>query len=224
MDILIVEDDKNLSDMLMKSAMRQGYGAHAIYDGKEALSYMKEHTFSLLILDLSLPNADGMEICHFARSRSAVPIIILSARGGEEDKIAALEIGADDYITKPYSEKEVFARIRSLLRRSRMSPIRSCIRDGGLIVDKEARKATYLGQTLCLSAKEFDLLTVLCENKGRMMSKDYLLDTVWGSDCFSEPSTLTVHINKLREKLEIDPKHPKKIITVWGSGYRYDGE
>ena len=183
---------------------------------------MLTNNIELLILDIILPGPDGFAICEAVRKRKNVPIIIVSAKNDEESRILGLNLGADDYLVKPYSVKELVARVNAQMRRS-MGGYISELSDGDLRLNT-ASKEVFLDKTLlALTAKEFDLLKLFLENRGRVLSKEFLLNTVWGVESESEPSTLTVHIGKLREKIEANPKGFKRIVTVWGVGYRYEG-
>ncbi|WP_425447302.1 response regulator transcription factor [Dethiothermospora halolimnae] len=193
-------------------------------DGKEALDYLELNSIKLLILDIMLPGIDGLSICEEVRKKSNIPIIIISAKTGEDARIIGIELGADDYIEKPYSIKELCVRVKSQLKRAyEMNVETDKLVDGDLTIDTIGGQVFLKGKKLALSKKEYKLLKILLENKGRVMRKENLFNMVWGIDSFSEISTLTVHINKLREKIEKNPKNPKSIITVWGVGYRYEG-
>lgn len=223
-EILLVEDEKELARVTRDYFQKQGYCLKVIDDGQKALDYLMTNTVKLLILDIMLPGVDGLTICEQVRKKSNIPIIIVSARTGEDARIIGIELGADDYMEKPYSVKELFVRVKAQLRRSNDITVKSDrLVEGNLCLDMEARKATLDGKPLSLTAKEFDLLTIFVQNKGRAMQKEKLFNMVWGIDSFSEFSTLTVHINKLREKIEKNPRDPKVITTVWGVGYRFEG-
>jgi len=222
--ILMVEDEKELALVTKDFFNKQGYQVKIMENGKEALDYLMLNPVKLLILDIMLPGVDGLTICEEVRKKSNIPIIIISAKTGEDARIIGIELGADDYIEKPYSVKELFVRVKSQLKRAYEMTIEiDKMVDGDLTIDKNAREIFLKGKSLSLATKEYELLKLLVENKGRVMKKDKLFNMVWGIDSFSEFSTLTVHINKLREKIEINPKNPKSIVTVWGVGYRYEG-
>lgn len=222
--ILLVEDEKELALVTKDYFKKNGYKVRIIEDGKEAFDYLMLNPIKLLILDIMLPGVDGLTICEEIRKKSNIPIIIISAKTGEDARIIGIELGADDYIEKPYSVKELLVRVKSLLKRTyKMNVEMDKLVDGDLTIDTMARQVYIKGEKLSLATKEFELLKILVENKGRVMQKEKLFNMVWGIDSFSEFSTLTVHINKLREKIEKNPKDPKSIVTVWGVGYRYEG-
>lgn len=222
--ILLVEDEKELALVTKDYFRKEGYSVKIIDNGKEALDYLMLNPVKLLILDIMLPGVDGLTICEAVRKKSNIPIIIISAKTGEDARILGIELGADDYIEKPYSVKELFVRVKSGLRRSyELTVEMDKLVDGDLLIDTVSRQVFLKGEMIPLASKEFELLKILVENKGRAMQKEKLFNMVWGVESFSEISTLTVHINKLREKIEINPKEPKSIITVWGVGYRFEG-
>lgn len=221
--ILLVEDEKELAQVTKDYFADRGYLLKIIGDGREALNYLMENSVKLLILDIMLPNLDGLSICEAVRKESNIPIIIISAKTGEEARIMGIELGADDYLEKPYSVKELFVRVKSQLKRAyelRVEPEK--IIKGNLRLELGARQLYINDKPIQLAAKEFDLLKILIENSGRAMSKEKLFNIVWGLDSDSDYSTLTVHINKLREKIEKNPKKPQIIKTVWGVGYRFE--
>lgn len=220
--VLIVEDERELAWITKHYLEQEGYDVSVISDGGEAMQFLLANNIELLVLDVMLPSVDGFSICETVRKRKNVPIIIVSAKTDEESRILGLNLGADDYLVKPYSVKELVARINAQMRRS-MGGYITELSDGDLCLNIAA-KEVRLGKTLLsLTAKEFDLLKLFLENRGRVLNKSFMLDTVWGAESESEPSTLTVHIGKLREKIEVNPKTPKRIVTVWGVGYRYEG-
>lgn len=222
--ILLVEDEKELALVTKDYFNKKGYLVKVIGDGEEALDYLMLNPVKLLILDIMLPGVDGLTICEAVRKQSNIPIIIVSARTGEDARIIGIELGADDYIEKPYSIKELFVRVKSQLRRSyELQQETDNLVDGDMLIDTIARQVFLKGEIIPLSTKEYELLKLLVKNKGRAMHKEKLFDIVWGVDSFSDFSTLTVHINKLREKIEKNPKDPKSIVTVWGIGYRFEG-
>jgi len=222
--ILLVEDEKELAQVTKDYFENNGYLLKVIEDGQEALDYLMLNSVKLLILDIMLPNVDGLTICEAVRKKSNIPIIIISAKTGEDARIIGIELGADDYIEKPYSIKELLVRVKSQLRRAYdLNVDVDKIVDGDLVIDKKARQVFIKDQPISLASKEFDLLKILLENKGRAMHKEKLFNMVWGIDSESDFSTLTVHINKIREKVEKNPKKPKSIVTVWGVGYRFEG-
>lgn len=222
--ILLVEDEKELALVTKDYFGKEGYFVKIIGNGKEALDYLMLNPVKLLILDIMLPGVDGLTICEAVRKKSNIPIIIISAKTGEDARILGIELGADDYIEKPYSVKELLVRVKSGLRRSyELTVEMDKLVDGDLLIDIVARQVFLKGDMIPLASKEFEVLKILVENKGRVIQKEKLFNMVWGVESFSEISTLTVHINKLREKIEINPKKPKAITTVWGVGYRFEG-
>ncbi|MFW6035834.1 MAG: response regulator transcription factor [Halothermotrichaceae bacterium] len=222
--ILLVEDEKELAQVTKDYFERNGYLLKIIEDGQQALDYLMLNSVKLLILDIMLPGVDGLTICEEVRKNSNIPIIIISAKTGEDARIIGIELGADDYIEKPYSVKELFVRVKSQLRRAYdMQVDVEKLIDGKLLIDLAARQVFIKDQSISLASKEFELLKILVENKGRAMHKEKLFNMVWGLDSDSEFSTLTVHINKIREKIEQNPKKPESIVTIWGVGYRFEG-
>ena len=217
-DILIVEDNKELADLLCDFLQAEGYIVSAVDSGEKALALYERYGAKLLVLDVMLPGIDGFGVCAKIREQSNTPILIVSAKTGKDDKLNGLILGADDYIEKPYDIDILIAKIHGIFKR-RYS--HDELRDGNLRLDRVSRTAHKDDAPLSLTAKEFDLLVLLMENKGKPLTKEYLFGKVWGSDSFSELQTLTVHIKWLRQKIEDDPKDPRKILTVWGKGYRY---
>lgn len=220
--ILLVEDEKELAQVTKDYFASRGYLLHIIEDGKEALDYLMLNSVKLLILDIMLPNVDGFTICEAVREKSNIPIIIISAKTGEDARIMGIELGADDYLEKPYSVKELFVRVKSQLRRAyEMQVDLEKIVKGDILIDVGKRQLYLKDKPVQLAAKEFELLKILVENSGRAVQKEKLFNLVWGINSDSDYSTLTVHINKLREKIEKNPKKPELIKTVWGVGYRF---
>lgn len=217
-DILIVEDNKELADLLCDFLRAENYVVSVADSGEKALTLYERYGAKLLVLDVMLPGMDGFGVCGKIRGQSNTPILIVSAKTGKDDKLNGLILGADDYIEKPYDIDILMAKIHGIFKR-RYS--HDELRDGNLRLDKVKRTAYKDDVPLTLTAKEFDLLLLLMENKGKPLTKEYLFSQVWGSDSFSELQTLTVHIKWLRQKIEDDPKDPQKILTVWGKGYRY---
>ena len=217
-DILIVEDNKELADLLCDFLQAEGYIVSAVDSGEKALALYERYGAKLLVLDVMLPGIDGFGVCAKIREQSNTPILIVSAKTGKDDKLNGLILGADDYIEKPYDIDILIAKIHGIFKR-RYS--HDELRDGNLRLDRVSRTAYKDDAPLSLTAKEFDLLVLLMENKGKPLTKEYLFGKVWGSDSFSELQTLTVHIKWLRQKIEDDPKDPRKILTVWGKGYLY---
>lgn len=224
MKMLLVEDDRDLARVTRDYFSKNGYSLKVINNGQEALNYLMLNPVKLIILDIMLPGVDGFTICELVRQKSNTPIIIISAKTEEDDKIMGLELGADDYIEKPYSVKELFARAKAQLRRSYDFKLNSeKIIDSNLTIDIIKHQVFLNSNILSLTSKEFELLKILVQNKGIPMRKERLFNLVWGIDSDSDYSTLTVHINKLREKVENNPKNPERILTVWGIGYKYEG-
>lgn len=217
-DILIVEDNKELADLLCDFLRAENYVVSVADSGEKALTLYERYGARLLVLDIMLPGMDGFGVCAKIREQSNTPILIVSAKTGKDDKLNGLILGADDYIEKPYDIDILMAKIHGIFKR-RYS--HDELRDGNLRLDRVSRTAYKDDIPLTLTAKEFDLLLLLMENKGKPLTKEYLFSQVWGSDSFSELQTLTVHIKWLRQKIEDDPKDPQKILTVWGKGYRY---
>jgi DNA-binding response OmpR family regulator len=223
--ILIVEDETTVRDTLARNFEDQGFEVLSAADGLSGLSLARERRPDLVVLDLLLPELDGLSVCRILRRESDVPIIILTARGTEMDKIVGLETGADDYVVKPFSFGELMARVRAALRRAdRHDPRgRTSLASGDLTVDLIGRRVHLSGSEIRLTLKEFDLLAELMRNKGAVLSRDLLLNQVWGYDYVGDSRTVDVHIRWLREKVESDPSHPTRITTVRGVGYRFEG-
>lgn len=223
MDILIIEDDVGLATILADFLLDEGYSVFVASSGEEGLHYLEENTVKLLLLDIMLPELDGFAVCRITREKYNLPIIIMSARHGDDNKIIGLELGADDYLEKPFSVNLLTAKVKSHLRRSyQMFDNKQLLSEGEITIDRASMKV-YLGDELVvMTSKEYELLVLLMENKGKALRKEWLFERVWGIDSFSELSTLTVHISKIREKIEKNPKEPKRILTVWGVGYKYE--
>jgi two-component system OmpR family response regulator len=226
--ILIVEDDRNLLDALKYNLRKEGYNAVTAVDGAEALDVARREKPDLIILDIMLPKISGFEVCRILRKETMVPILILTAKTDETDKIVGLEIGADDYMTKPFSLRELLARVGAMLRRAKMVEIEPGRRElllkvGDIEVDIARHKASKGATMLELTPKEFDLLAFLARNKGFVFSRDQLLEKVWGYDFAGDTRTVDVHISWLRQKIEADPANPKHLVTVRGTGYKLEG-
>ena len=219
MDILIVEDNKELAGLLCDFLCGENYTVSVAETGEKALSLYERYGARLIVLDIMLPGTDGFGVLKKIREESNVPVLIVSAKTAKEDKLCGLDIGADDYIEKPYDIDIMLAKIGGIFKRRYAVDE---IADGDIRINKISRMVYKSGGQLEMTAKEFDLLLLLAENKGRTLSKEYIFGQVWGSDSFSEQQTLTVHIKWLRQKIEDDPKSPKKILTVWGVGYKYE--
>jgi DNA-binding response OmpR family regulator len=221
--ILIVEDDAVVRDTLALNLRAEGYEVHSAEDGEIGLALARDLEPDLVVLDVMLPKLDGLTVCRILRRKSQVPIIMLTARGTEADKIVGLETGADDYIVKPFSLGEFLARVRAALRRGAVAPATDELSSGELRIDLIARRA-YLGENeLQLAPKEFDLLATLMRHSGAVLTRDLLLTRVWGDDYLGDTRTVDVHIRWLREKIEEDPSHPERIVTLRGVGYRFEG-
>lgn len=218
-DILIIEDNVEIGGLLMDFLKADGYSVSLQKNGEDGLEYYTACGAKLVILDIMLPGMDGFAVCRKIRENSNTPIIIVSARGEKEDKLSGLILGADDYIEKPYDIDILLAKVNGIFKRRYQSDTILC-RD--LKLDKVKHIVYKNDSPLQMTSKEFELLLFLMENSGRTLSKDLLFNKIWGFDSFSEPQTLTVHIKWLREKIEDDPKSPKHILTVWGTGYRFE--
>ena len=217
-DILIVEDNRELSGLLCDFLKGERYSVAVAESGEQALAIYNREGVKLVILDIMLPGMDGFAVCKKIRSGGNTRILMVSAKTAKEDKLNGLLQGADDYIEKPYDIDIMLAKIDGIFKRRYAFDTLS---DGELFVNRAARTVTKGGREIEMRAKEFDLLVLLLENRGRALDKEYIFEQIWGSDSFSEPQTLTVHIKWLREKIEENPKHPQKSLTVWGVGYRY---
>ncbi|MFF4360591.1 response regulator transcription factor [Streptomyces sp. NPDC001604] len=220
--VLVVDDDPTVAEVVTGYLDRAGYVVDRAGDGPDALARAAAHWPDLVVLDLMLPGMDGLEVCRRMRGRGPVPVIMLTARGDEDDRILGLEVGADDYVTKPFSPRELVLRVESVLRRTRPSQPSGLLRAAGLSVDPASRRALKNGTELALTIREFDLLAFFLRHPGRVYSREDLMREVWGWD-FGDLSTVTVHVRRLRGKVEDDPGRPRLIQTVWGVGYRFDG-
>ena len=222
--ILLVDDEQSIQTLLSYPLRKDGYHVTSALDGGEALQRFDEGRFDLVILDLMLPRLDGVEVCRQLRSRSQVPIIMLTAKGSETDKVAGLEVGADDYITKPFSMREFRSRVKAALRRSRMAGETAedgAIEAGELTIDFDRRMVTLREEEVRVTYVEFEILGALARSPGRVLTRETLLEHVWGDSEYRDPRTVDVHIRHLREKLEHDPKQPEFLFTVRGVGYRF---
>ena len=223
--ILVVEDEVTLRETLVYNLNKEGYTVLQAITGLEALAVAQKQTPDLVILDLMLPELDGLSVCRSLRREAATAdsaILMLTARGGELDKIVGLESGADDYLTKPFSLGELLARVRALLRRATNSIPRDTLEAGSLVLDLISRRVTRNGVEVALKPKEFSLLAELMRHRGAVLSRDLLLNHVWGQDYFGDDRTVDVHVRWLREKIEDDPAHPVHIQTVRGLGHRFE--
>lgn len=224
MKILVVDDEKALVKGIKFNLENEGHTVDTAYDGEEALAKIQIAAPDLIIMDLMMPKMDGLQTCMKIREFSKVPIIMLTARSEDADKIVGFECGADDYITKPFNILELKARVRALLRRSSMSETpapTSVLSSGSISIDTERRTSTKDGQEVELTAKEFDLVELLMRNPGKVYSRESLLSTIWGADYQGDIRTVDVHVRRLREKLEREPAQPDKIMTKWGVGYYF---
>jgi len=225
--ILLVDDEQSIQTLLSYPLRKDGYHVTSALDGSEALRRFEEGRFDLVILDLMLPRLGGVEVCRQLRSRSQVPIIMLTAKGSETDKVAGLEVGADDYITKPFSMREFRSRVKAALRRSRMGERANeesedgAIECGELTIDFDRRMVTLGTEEVKVTYVEFEILGALARSPGRVLTRETLLEHVWGDSDYRDPRTVDVHIRHLREKLEQDPKEPEYLFTVRGVGYRF---
>ena len=217
-DILIVEDDKELSSLLTDFLRAEGYTVSAMESGERAIQLFERYGAKLVVLDINLPDVNGFAVCSQLREKADTPILIVSARTGKEDKLSGLDLGADDYIEKPYDIDILMAKIKGIFKRRYQREILSA---EGITLNLADRTAVIDGKETVLPSKEFDLLALLIENQGKALRKEYLFNTVWGSDSDSEIQTLHVHINRLRQKLGDDPKNAKRLLTVWGVGYKF---
>jgi len=222
--VLIVEDEDSFSDALSFMLRREGYEVFIAADGNTAITEFDKHGPDLVLLDLMLPGISGTEVCRIIRGKSTVPIIMLTAKDGEVDKVVGLELGADDYVTKPFSSRELLARVHAVLRRhgepEELLP--PTVESGSVRIDIERHVVSVRGEHITMPLKEFDLLEFLVRNSGRVLTRNQLIDRVWGADYVGDTKTLDVHIKRLRAKIEIDPSNPVHIHTVRGLGYKFD--
>jgi DNA-binding response OmpR family regulator len=221
--VLVVDDEPIVRDVVVRYLKRDGFATLEAADGEDARRLIETREPSLVVLDVMLPGPDGLELCRWIRGRSDLPVILLTARGEEADRIVGLELGADDYVTKPFSPRELAVRVRAVLRRSR-GPIARAHRFefGDIVVDGTSREVTRGGERVALTAKEFDLLAFLAAHPRQVFSRDQLMDRVWDYSASIDTGTVTVHIRRLREKIEHRPSQPRHLQTVWGVGYRLD--
>jgi DNA-binding response OmpR family regulator len=220
--VLVVDDEPIVREVVVRYLVREGYRTLEAADGERARELLEREQPNLVVLDVMLPGTDGLALCRWIRSRSDLPVIMLTARGEEADRIVGLELGADDYVTKPFSPRELAARVRTVLRRAAPPTLRDArISFGDLDIDAGSREVTKGGRELKLTAKEFDLLWFLASHPRRVFSRGQLMDRVWGYEAALDTGTVTVHVRRLREKIEDDPSHPRLVETVWGVGYRF---
>lgn len=229
--ILIVEDEQTLQETLAYNLKKQGYQVESANDGQIAIEKAQQHKPDLILLDIMLPGMDGFEVCRILRKDMIVPILMLTARDDEIDRVVGLEVGADDYLTKPFSMRELIARIKALLRRAKIvqelstvdAPARKIYNFDNLTIDENRREVTLNNQPLNLKPKEYDLLLFLGQHQGQVLSREIILEKVWGWDFFGDSRTVDVHIRWLREKIEENPSKPVRIITSRSAGYRFEG-
>ena len=221
--VLVVDDEPIVRDVVVRYLERDGFQTLTASDVDSAKALIDQREPSLVVLDVMLPGTDGLSLCRWIRGRSNLPVILLTARGEEADRIVGLELGADDYVTKPFSPRELAARVRTVLRRSNgAAPQHETIAFGELELDGGSREARRAGSTIQLTAKEFELLWFLASHPRHVFSRDQLMDRVWGYEAAVDTGTVTVHVRRLREKIEADPSRPEHLRTVWGVGYRLD--
>jgi two-component system response regulator RegX3 len=223
--VLLVEDADTLAESIRYNLEREGFSVEIARDGRSGLERFRERSPALVILDLMLPEMSGLDVCRAIRAESTVPVIILTAKDSEADKVAGLELGADDYVTKPFSMRELVSRVRAVLRRPphtvQDAERDEVLRGGPVQVDVGRHEARVRGVPVALPPKEFELLETLLRRRGRLLTRQYLIDEVWGSDYFGDTKTLDVHIKRLRQKIEDDPHQPEHLVTVRGLGYKY---
>jgi DNA-binding response OmpR family regulator len=220
--VLVVDDEPIVREVVVRYLKREGFRILEAGDGDRARELIEREPPNLVVLDLMLPGTDGLSLCRWIRSRSDLPVIMLTARGEEADRIVGLELGADDYVTKPFSPRELAARVRTVLRRAAPPALREArLTFDELELDASTREVIRAGEQLRLTAKEFDLLWFLASNPRHVFSRDQLMDRVWGYEAALATGTVTVHMRRLREKVERDPSHPRFLETVWGVGYRF---
>jgi two-component system response regulator RegX3 len=224
-DILVVEDEEALADTIRYGLEREGYEVSVVTDGRAALERFRADRPALVILDLMLPELSGLDVCRAIRAESDVPIVIVTAKDAEADKVAGLELGADDYVTKPFSVRELVSRVRAHLRRAEMSGSRAgsdgTLHAGPVELDTAQHEVRVRGELVAMPPKEFALLEMLLRLKGRLLTRDHLIAEVWGADYFGDTKTLDVHMKRLRQKIEEDPHQPAHLLTVRGLGYRF---
>jgi DNA-binding response OmpR family regulator len=220
--VLVVDDEPIVREVVVSYLEREGYRTLEASDGDTARQLIERERPGLVVLDVMLPGTDGLELCRWVRARSDLPVILVTARGDEVDRIVGLELGADDYVTKPFSPRELAARVRTVLRRATASvSARERLSFDGLEIDAETREVRKRGELVRLTAREFDLLWFLADHPRQVFSRDLLMDRVWGYSAALDTGTVTVHVRRLREKIEDDPSRPRFLETVWGVGYRF---
>lgn len=228
--ILVVEDEISLQETLVYNLKKQGYEVEAVGDGLQALAAAREGRPDLILLDIMLPGMDGFEVCRTLRQEMNTPVLMLTAREDEVDRVVGLEVGADDYLTKPFSMRELIARVKAMLRRVRLIRQESIEQNqkdyflfGNLVLDDTRREILLNDKPLALKPKEYDLLLFLARHKGQVLTRDFILEKVWGWEYIGDSRTVDVHVRWLREKIENDPASPVRIVTVRGAGYRFEG-
>jgi DNA-binding response OmpR family regulator len=234
--ILVVDDEISLQETVAYNLKKQGYDVQTTGDGAEALELARELQPDLIILDVMLPGLDGFEICRILRREMTTPVLMLTARDDEIDRVVGLEVGADDYMAKPFSMRELIARVKAMLRRVRLireevseaetgegKPKQEVLEFGNLRIDITRREITVNGEVVAFKPKEYELLTFLAQHQGQVLSREFILERVWGWDFIGDSRTVDVHVRWLREKIEHDPANPRRIITVRGAGYRFEG-
>jgi two-component system response regulator RegX3 len=223
--VLVVEDEAALAESISYNLVREGFAVTIAGDGQQALDVFRAERPAIVVLDLMLPSLSGLDVCRSIRAESRVPIVILTAKDAEADKVAGLELGADDYVTKPFSMRELVSRVRAHLRRAGMAqtppPEAGRLLGGPIQMDPERHEAFVRGEPIQLTPKEFELLEAFISRKGRLLTRQYLIDEVWGPDYFGDTKTLDVHVKRLRQKVEEDPHEPRHILTVRGLGYKF---
>ncbi len=220
--VLVVDDEPIVRDVVVRYLKRDGFDTLEAADGDSARRLIEDAEPELVVLDVMLPGTDGLALCRWIRSRGDLPVIMLTARGEEADRIVGLELGADDYVTKPFSPRELAVRVRTVLRRSAHASLATeRLQLGNLVIDARLREVTIGGATPRLTAKEFDLLFFLASHPRQVFSRSQLMDRVWGYAAILDTGTVTVHVQRLRSKIELDPKNPRHLETVWGVGYRF---
>jgi DNA-binding response OmpR family regulator len=220
--VLVVDDEPMIREIVAGYLEREGYSTLEAADGNRARELLEQEAPDLVVLDVMLPGTDGLELCRWIRSRSRLPVIMLTARGEESDRIVGLELGADDYVTKPFSPRELAARVRTVLRRAEREAVsEERLSFNGLVIDSATREVTKNDAPLRLTAREFDLLWFVASHPRRVFSREQIMRRVWGYSSALDTGTVTVHVRRLREKIEEEPSHPRHLETVWGVGYRF---
>jgi DNA-binding response OmpR family regulator len=220
--VLVVDDEATVRDIVGQYLTRDGFRVVATGDGGEVTALVERESPDLVVLDVMLPGVNGLELCRAIHARWPIPVILLTARSQETDRIVGLELGADDYVTKPFSPRELVARVRAVLRRAGGDPVPDVLVLGELEIDLPAREVRVRGRGVRLAAREFDLLAFLARNPRRVFTREQIMQGVWGYTAAIDTGTLSVHVRRLREKIERDPTHPVRLATVWGVGYRWE--